>query len=155
MKKIKQFWIAFFMFAAMFLCTVLNVFAAEPGAALEIEDAELASASNPYGYLESSSGGNGTITVHGWAYDSDNVNTSLEIHVYIGRSWNRGNAVYGTQIKANKLREDVNNTMQWELENTMDLRKQSRYLPMCQALISFMCMQLILAVSRQTIRIHF
>lgn len=64
---------------------------------------------NPEGCLDSVAGGNGTITVSGWAFDRNDVNASLEIHVYVGGTYSDGKAVFGTQIKADKLRTDVNN----------------------------------------------
>jgi len=40
--------------------------------------------SNPVGYLDAVTAGNGTVTVTGWAFDWDKVAAPLDIHVYIG-----------------------------------------------------------------------
>lgn len=39
---------------------------------------------NPVGAVDKIEGNQGSISVYGWAYDLDDVNASLEIHVYIG-----------------------------------------------------------------------
>lgn len=61
---------------------------------------------NPEGCLDAVTGGDGTITVKGWAFDR-NSDEPLEIHVYIGGPYN--SAVWGTdQVKADRFRADVN-----------------------------------------------
>lgn len=59
----------------------------------------------PQGSLDAVSGGTGSITVGGWAFDGDDVSRSLNIHVYIGGTAGSGAPCY--RIKANKPREDV------------------------------------------------
>ncbi len=54
----------------------------------------------PVGYVDSVEGGKGTITVKGWAFDTDVPSQALDLHVYVGN-----NAYI---IKADKLRPDVN-----------------------------------------------
>lgn len=63
----------------------------------------------PQGYLETSNvyGGGGTVHVKGWAFDRDNVNAQLSIHVYIGGPAGTSGAERHI-ITANKLRTDVN-----------------------------------------------
>ena len=39
---------------------------------------------NPIGAVDKIEGNQGSISVYGWAYDLDDINASLEIHVYIG-----------------------------------------------------------------------
>lgn len=57
---------------------------------------------NPTGYADSIVGGNGTVYVRGWAFDRDDVNAEILLHVYVD-----GNH-YAT-IKADKSRPDINN----------------------------------------------
>lgn len=57
---------------------------------------------NSQGMIDSYSGGVQKISIAGWAFDADQPNTALEIHVYIGTK------CVGTCI-ANKERPDVNN----------------------------------------------
>ena len=45
---------------------------------------------NPIGAVDRIEGNQGSISVYGWAYDWDNINTSLEVHVYIGGSAGSG-----------------------------------------------------------------
>lgn len=63
-------------------------------------------AHNPQGYLDSAIGGEGHVTVRGWAFDRDVINEAVEIHVYIGGPAGSGH-VYGIG-KADKERKDVN-----------------------------------------------
>lgn len=49
----------------------------------------------------------GTIQVHGWAFDRDDLGASLAIHVYVGGL--AGSGAPGYPITANKSRPDVNN----------------------------------------------
>lgn len=60
---------------------------------------------DPYGYLDAASGGNGTISISGWAKDDDAPGTSLSIHVYVGGSAGSGASCY--VITANSSRPDV------------------------------------------------
>lgn len=62
-------------------------------------------ANNPQGCIDLVSGGDGTITVAGWAFDRDNPNASIEVHVYVGGDAASGE---GHIVYANQYREDVN-----------------------------------------------
>jgi len=63
---------------------------------------------NPQGCLDSLTGGNGTITISGWAFDKNAVDTALEIHVYVGGPYS-DSAAWGTSgIIADEYRPDVN-----------------------------------------------
>ncbi|MBQ4528800.1 MAG: InlB B-repeat-containing protein [Clostridia bacterium] len=66
------------------------------------------SVKNPEGVIDSCSGGSGSVSVRGWAFDRDDTGTSIPIHVYIGGPAGSSNAE-GYEITANVLREDVNN----------------------------------------------
>ncbi len=61
---------------------------------------------NPEGMVDKAVGGEGTISIKGWAFDRDNLNTSLEIHVYYGGP--AGSGAPAVSIMANKMRTDVN-----------------------------------------------
>lgn len=63
---------------------------------------------NPTGYVDSVTGGTGTVTVIGWAFDRDKLEQSLNIHVYIGGSSATPSAEVSV-IKANASRKDVDN----------------------------------------------
>lgn len=63
---------------------------------------------NPQGVLDGVSGGQGTVTISGWAFDRDDLNASLEIHVYIGGRSGDSNAEGHGGIIANAGRGDVN-----------------------------------------------
>ncbi len=59
-------------------------------------------ANNPEGHVDSIAAGAGTISLSGWAFDRDAINSALEIHVYVsGNGYNAG--------VANVSRPDVNN----------------------------------------------
>ena len=59
--------------------------------------------SNPTGNLDSISSGAGSISIRGWAFDYDNINANVVIHVYIGGEF-AGDCV------AEQERQDVDNT---------------------------------------------
>ena len=61
---------------------------------------------NPQGCFDIVNGGQGNIKVRGWAFDRDNVNTAIKIHVYIGGP--AGSGAEGHEISTGTLREDVN-----------------------------------------------
>ena len=64
-------------------------------------------AHNPEGYVDSVvSNAPNQITVRGWTLDRDNVNTALEVHVYVGGG--TGSGAPGFRLTANKYRPDVN-----------------------------------------------
>lgn len=66
------------------------------------------SGSNPQGCIDSvTSTSTGRITVSGWAFDRDSLNSSLQIHVYVGGP--AGSGAPGYAITANAYRPDVNN----------------------------------------------
>ena len=62
----------------------------------------------PLGHVDSVVGGAGTVTVSGWAYDRDDTNQPLEIHVYIGAPAGTAGAEGHGGIIANVYRPDVN-----------------------------------------------
>ena len=62
---------------------------------------------NPFGSLDSYSGGNGTIYISGWVADWDDPGAALGVHVYVGGP--AGSGAPGYAITANKYRPDVNN----------------------------------------------
>ena len=62
---------------------------------------------DPQGCLDSVTGGTGTVTVRGWAFDRDALSKSCTIHVYIGGPSGSSNAE-GYVITANRSRPDVN-----------------------------------------------
>lgn len=64
---------------------------------------------NPEGVVDIIEGGEGKIHIRGWAFDSDNLNSALEIHVYIGGRSGDSNAEGHNGIIANASRPDVNN----------------------------------------------
>lgn len=63
---------------------------------------------NPQGVVDGISGGAGTVTISGWAFDRDDLNAALEIHVYIGGASGDSNAEGHGGIIANVGRGDVN-----------------------------------------------
>lgn len=63
---------------------------------------------NPQGCLDSVTGGLGSVTVGGWAFDRDSLGTALRIDVYIGGPTGTAGAECHS-ITANKSRPDVNN----------------------------------------------
>lgn len=66
-------------------------------------------AANPIGCVDAWQGYDGSIYIKGWAFDSENTNAALAIHVYMYKAgvgdavWSEGNTV------ANAYRPDVNN----------------------------------------------
>lgn len=60
----------------------------------------------PQGSFDSVISEKGAITVSGWAFDRDDLNTNLAIHVYVGGPAGSGAPCY--PIMANKYRKDVN-----------------------------------------------
>lgn len=66
------------------------------------------SGNNPTGCLDGLVGGTGTVTVSGWAFDFDDNNAQLNIHVYIGGQAGDSNAEGYGYIIANEGRGDVN-----------------------------------------------
>jgi len=63
---------------------------------------------DPQGSYDAAIGGNGTVRVHGWAFDNDSPSQSISVHVYIGGPAGSTNAE-GHAIAANISRPDVNN----------------------------------------------
>lgn len=61
----------------------------------------------PIGKLDKVEGGNGRVRVYGWAFDANDYNKALEIHVYIGSA--SGPQYMIGSIKADKERPDVGN----------------------------------------------
>lgn len=67
---------------------------------------------NPIGYLDVVEGGNGTITVKGWALDYDAVGTALNVHIYVGGPAGSKTIVASTgDVIANTQRTDVASVM--------------------------------------------
>jgi len=64
---------------------------------------------NPHGDFNAASGGNGTITVRGWAWDGNAISQSIQVQVYIGGPSGGGGTLVAT-LTANKSRPDVNTT---------------------------------------------
>ena len=64
---------------------------------------------NPYGYLDSCSGGEGVINISGWAKDDDDPNAGIEIHVYVGGPAGAAGVDGISGIYANQYRSDVGN----------------------------------------------
>ena len=64
---------------------------------------------NPEGFLDSVDGGEGCVTVEGWAYDPDTPNEAVEIHVYMDGGPGKGTGFGG--IFADQPSEDVNTIM--------------------------------------------
>lgn len=67
------------------------------------------SGTDPIGCLDHLSAGVGTVNISGWAFDNDNKNSQLELHVYIGGPAGDSNAEGHNSIVANVNRPDVNN----------------------------------------------
>ena len=62
---------------------------------------------NPVGHVDNvRSNSPGTLTVYGWAFDSDAASKSIGVHVYVGGK--AGSGAPGYQILADKGRPDVN-----------------------------------------------
>ncbi len=64
---------------------------------------------NPVGNLESATGGDGTVSVIGWAFDPDQPSDAIHIHVYIGGPSGSANAIGYNLRETTVLRTDVNN----------------------------------------------
>ena len=63
---------------------------------------------NPIGNIDTASGGNGTMHFTGWAFDADNSNASLEIHIYVGGPAGSGSVQAVQGFTANLASDDVN-----------------------------------------------
>ena len=59
----------------------------------------------PLAHLDTAEGGKGKITVSGWAFDWDNVNAAVAVHMYVGGPAGSGAKAYG--LKANTSRADI------------------------------------------------
>lgn len=70
---------------------------------------DFSSGNDPKGCVDGVTGGIGTVTVRGWAFDVDDINTLLNIHVYIGGPSGAPNAEGIGWIIANTYRPDVDN----------------------------------------------
>jgi len=62
---------------------------------------------NPIGCLDSASGGAGTLTVRGWAWDGDAPASAIIVDIYVGAPSGQGGKYVGGS-KADKTRTDVN-----------------------------------------------
>lgn len=67
----------------------------------------LLSVNNPQGMIDSLTGEVGSIGISGWAFDKDDISSTIYVHVYIGGP--AGSGVPCHSIIANKSRPDVNN----------------------------------------------
>ena len=63
---------------------------------------------NPQGTVETCTGSENSISLSGWAFDRDDPNSSIQIHVYIGGSASSSNAE-GYPLTTELYRSDVNN----------------------------------------------
>ena len=61
---------------------------------------------DPEGCVDQVTGGQGLVIVGGWAFDRDDTNASIEVHVYIGKD---ASTWEGFPLVANQPSEDVNN----------------------------------------------
>ena len=61
--------------------------------------------SKPVTFLDSAVGGDGTISVRGWAFDRDDLSAAVPIHIYVGGP--AGSGASGYAIEANVFRDDV------------------------------------------------
>ena len=66
-------------------------------------------AHDPFGYLDSYSGGEGVVNISGWARDDDAPDEGIEIHVYIGGPSGSAETEGHPGIYANQYRSDVGN----------------------------------------------
>lgn len=64
-------------------------------------------ANSPMGNVDEMSGGAGYIQLRGWTFDWDDVNASLELHIYVGGEAGSGAPCYVIP-EVDQLREDVN-----------------------------------------------
>ena len=62
---------------------------------------------DPYGCLDSCTGGAGVINISGWAKDNDALDQAVELHVYIGGPVGSAEAEGHSGIYANVYRDDV------------------------------------------------
>lgn len=77
----------------------------------------------PIGFLDGAVGGDGTVTVSGWARDADSSSTSLTVHVYIGGPAGSSDAeVYA--ITANISRPDVDKNNNYGFYSTIKTSKR-------------------------------
>ena len=67
---------------------------------------DFSSGNDPKGCVDGVTGGIGSVTVRGWAFDKDDISKSLDIHVYIGGP--AGSGAEGHSIVADQYRPDVN-----------------------------------------------
>lgn len=93
-------------YVAKNVCGIHNI--AQTSAIRGVFRPPLNSGNNPTGCLDELVGGTGTVTVSGWAFDFDDNNAQLNIHVYIGGQAGDSNAEGYGYIIANEGRGDVN-----------------------------------------------
>ncbi|MBQ7679343.1 MAG: hypothetical protein IJT34_05790 [Butyrivibrio sp.] len=114
MRKITAVIAAVVLFVAGFWAEGRSVSAATPERNAELTTLKYgvvrnADSHTPIGHVDSVAGGVGTITVRGWAFDWDDVNQPLTIHVYVGGPAYPGTKTPAYPITANVSRPDVNN----------------------------------------------
>ena len=85
-------------------------------------------AHDPFGYLDSCSGGEGVVNISGWARDDDAPDEGIEIHVYIGGPAGSAETEGHSGIYANKYRSDVGNHAYSETIKTNKTGRQEIYI---------------------------
>ena len=85
-------------------------------------------AHDPWGYLDSYSGGEGVVNISGWARDDDAPDQGIEIHVYIGGPSGSTGTECHSAIYANKYRSDVGNHAYSETIKTNKTGRQDIYI---------------------------
>ena len=83
---------------------------------------------NPYGCLDSCSGGAGVVNISGWAKDDDAPDQGVELHVYIGGPVGSAEGEGHGGIYANKHRSDVGNHAYSETIKTNKTGRQEIYI---------------------------
>ena len=85
-------------------------------------------AHDPYGCLDSCSGGAGVVNIAGWAKDDDAPDQGVELHVYIGGPVGSAEGEGHSGIYANKHRSDVGNHAYSETIKTNKTGRQDIYI---------------------------
>ncbi len=83
---------------------------------------------DPYGCLDSCSGGAGVVNISGWAKDDDAPDQGVELHVYIGGPVGSAEGEGHGGIYANKHRSDVGNHAYSETIKTNKTGRQEIYI---------------------------
>ena len=89
---------------------------------------------NPVGYIEAIRSNKDILTIIGWAYDPDSINSPVSLHVYVGGRAGSGVSSYisdinGKLIKANLYRTDLERYWGFEAQiKVKDRGKQNIYI---------------------------